>query len=303
MLHQQTLNNFSKYKDLGFIILGLFISSSIIAQDDAEIFADQEELVRQYGNQARPSIRPKSIQKRPTPKAVDAQALQAQIQRKLEQRSIRVEEDHDQDSLEDQLRNMRKNNADLMDQVKQMQKGNDGKMDPAAAMKMLQKLQGGSGGGLGGLKGLQALSGKGTGGDGTMSGTIKKLISPYKSMPRSQIIDGVKKMTAKKPYGKFLEKNPKILEFYADTMQSSEALPSAAGMLQDRKKLYIFSGLNVLIIIFGSVYKRMTRHKKGFFGPLLKRLFILYSARIALLVAFYGNELGPIWRLFLKRFF
>jgi len=203
---------------------------------------------------------------------------------------------HDQDELFRQLEEIQKNNKALIEQAQKMQQG--GGMNPGSAMDMLKALQGKA-------KGQKGAAAPGMPGSDnvSMSKTIATVLRPYQTMPRAQIIATVKSMTAGKPYQKFLDSNPKLYEFYADTLQSKDALPSAAGMLQNRNKLYLFAGLNVFIIICGVIFKRLQKNQTGFFMPFIKRMILIYGARITLLVVFFGKELGPIWRLFVARFF
>lgn len=97
--------------------------------------------------------------------------------------------------------------------------------------------------------------------------------------------------------------------FLARLLRHPEALPRLASILDQRGKLYFFIAINVLIFIFGLVFKRALAAQnpgRRFIIGLkhwFKRFFIVMGARVLTFIVFYYSEVSSIFRIWLQVYF
>jgi hypothetical protein len=108
---------------------------------------------------------------------------------------------------------------------------------------------------------------------------------------------------SKIPFKEFKEK---LVEFFIKVVKDDDALPMLLKMSQKEGKGK-FLGLLFATVILGWILKRIIKSKKSFFHPMtfilfIIRLSIVWGARIAIIVYFYGDELVPFVRIFKEVF-
>ncbi len=114
--------------------------------------------------------------------------------------------------------------------------------------------------------------------------------------------DELRKELMGRAAGSFIEplllKFPKLLDFGVNILRDPLALPQLFKIPQDRKRLLIFIGINIALIILAKIVKKI-RDGKG----ALSRWLVFISLRIGVLIFFFKAELTPAYLVFKRTFF
>jgi len=94
----------------------------------------------------------------------------------------------------------------------------------------------------------------------------------------------------------------------AKMLRDEKALPEAARMANDRKKLYLYGGIVFGTMIFGWMLKKFMNRGGG--GTLTQglsqsvmRFFFLMGIRFGVFLIMFGKHFGPAWKVFKTSFF
>lgn len=98
--------------------------------------------------------------------------------------------------------------------------------------------------------------------------------------------------------GPVIKTFPKLLDFVVNLFQDEQALPKLFSIPKDRKKLYIFIGVNVALFIAAKVYKHIKKGKGA-----LGRWLTFTMLRFGVLFGFFHKELTPMLQVAKKTFF
>lgn len=99
---------------------------------------------------------------------------------------------------------------------------------------------------------------------------------------------------------------PKITLFVVRMIKDKEALPYATKILENKKKLINFAAVMISSVLVGFLVARFVRTKSKSFGKVfllfLLRVFLMMGLRIGIIIFFFGEELYPLYRVFLNTF-
>jgi hypothetical protein len=194
----------------------------------------------------------------------------------------------DDEDIQSQMELMRKQSAAIMQQLKTFQEQNEDLHNE----------------GNGGKNGARKLPKKNPNMD--FEQAFSMLQDQYKSMPFAQLRNHIKSTmegTYLKPVVKAV---PKTADFMAHMYQDDEAFPALFKMIKDRDKLK-YVGIYILATviagwIFGNFYIRhnhkfATRLRRG-----IVKFALVWSARFAIIIYFYGDYLAPSAKIAKKVF-
>lgn len=144
--------------------------------------------------------------------------------------------------------------------------------------------------------------GEGKGAAAGMKAMADNALSQFRNMEPVELREQLKSQINGTLFAPIIKSFPKVLDFVVNLFRDNEALPQLFTIPVDRKKLYIFAGLNILLMIIGWIVKKKQKEKGAGFFSGLKRWITLFSLRIVLLFVFYGKELMPGVRVFKDTF-
>ncbi|MCR9203945.1 MAG: hypothetical protein NXH75_05180 [Halobacteriovoraceae bacterium] len=151
-------------------------------------------------------------------------------------------------------------------------------------------------------KKLAVKIGEGKGAAAGMKAMADNALSQFRDMDPVELREQLKSQINQTLFAPVINSFPKVLDFVVNLFRDNDALPQLFTIPVDRKKLYIFAGLNILLMIIGWIVKRKQKERgSGFFSG-FKRWITLFSLRIVLLLTFYGKELMPGVRVFKDTF-
>lgn len=145
---------------------------------------------------------------------------------------------------------------------------------------------------------------------GMMNDVMKKAVqeflkeNPFSKMSPDEVRSMITVRIEGKPVGKFLDKNPKVLDVFVDWLRDKAALPSLFGILNkpDKMKTYGFIVIAIFIISFAL---NLMNSKGNLLKRIAKKFAIFIGAFIINIGAFgflFKTELGPTFKVILKHF-
>ena len=117
----------------------------------------------------------------------------------------------------------------------------------------------------------------------------------------------IKKQFEAKPFlKKMTDQFPKIIDFVTNVIKDENVMPELIKMMQNKKDLWRFFYVNVFLFIFSFLWK-LTYRKKNFFslsyiGNMFTRFFTINGLRIYALIYLFGDNLTPLWNVFIDTF-
>jgi hypothetical protein len=152
-------------------------------------------------------------------------------------------------------------------------------------------------------KKLAVKMGKGKGAAAGMQAMADNALSQFRMMDPRELRSQLETQINGTLFAPVIKTFPKLLDFTVNLFRDAEALPKLFTIPADRTKLYIFAGLNLMLMIMSWVIKKKQQNDKkpGMFSG-VKRWFMMFSMRIVLLFVFYGKELMPGMRVFKETF-
>lgn len=143
---------------------------------------------------------------------------------------------------------------------------------------------------------------------GTVSeDSIKQLSDFYRGLSPRETKDQLREKFKDVP----LLNNPKVIDFCDDLLRDQFLMQNLYKILANKTKLLWFVLCNILVFVIGFWLKkrRAAQKEKTNFGLLSRfilwcwRFLIGVGVRIGIIIAFYGQEFTPLFRLLQKHFF
>ncbi len=128
-----------------------------------------------------------------------------------------------------------------------------------------------------------------------MQAMVDSSLQTFRSMSEDQLRGHLLARTAGNPVGVVFEKYPKVLDYIIRVLQDPIALPQFFSILNDKPKLMIFVGINIILFFFGFILKRVHKAKGAGMGTHFKRWFLLFSIRLIVFLGFFHTEVGPFF--------
>lgn len=129
-----------------------------------------------------------------------------------------------------------------------------------------------------------------------------KALEGFQAMDRTELKSQLEAKINGSLFAPIINTFPKVLDFIVNLFQDKEALPKLFSITADRKKLYIFAGINLLLMFIGWVIKRKQKEKEAGMFSGFKRWLGLFVTRLTVLILFYGRELSPGFQIFKDTF-
>jgi hypothetical protein len=209
------------------------------------------------------------------------------------------EENHDSEDLENVINDYRKNNSKVIEALNEANA--DGKVSHAEALKIMEMQTGEKGLATNGPKGKldpQEMIKR-------MIPAIKLINQRFGSVSYEAARTEIETNISQTPAKGIFKAMPKGVDFITKLVRDDKALIASTGIFTDKKKLYNFLIINVVIFIFGFFILRKSRDA-SFFEKVTKwfiKKTLLTSVRLGVLIYFFGTELGPTWNIFQDTFF
>lgn len=145
---------------------------------------------------------------------------------------------------------------------------------------------------------------------GMMNDVMKKAVqeflkeNPFSKMSEDEVRSMITVRIEGKPVGKFLEKNPKVLDTFVDWLRDQAAIPKLFGILNkpDKMKTYGFIVIAIFILSFAL---NLMNSKGNLLKRIVKKFAIFAGAFIVNIAAFiflFKTELQPTLKVILKHF-
>ncbi|MBD65592.1 MAG: hypothetical protein CME62_10315 [Halobacteriovoraceae bacterium] len=129
--------------------------------------------------------------------------------------------------------------------------------------------------------------------------------NPFQNMKRDMIRGSIMKaMDPEKPFGKFLNENPKIADTVADIAVDKKAIPAFMSILNKPDQMKLF-GIIVIIVFITVFFLNLKNSKKSIFKRFLTKIFLMLSSLLVNLTAFYvifKKELDPTLDIVFRNF-
>jgi hypothetical protein len=121
-------------------------------------------------------------------------------------------------------------------------------------------------------------------------------LSPFASVPESEIESMILLRSQGTPAHDLLKKYPKIITFIVRFFKSEQAFIGLIKIASQDKKLKLYSGTVVFLILFSFLMNMMGNRKSPFWKRFLRKIFItclITSLQFVALYLFFGDELQP----------
>ncbi|MCO4754893.1 MAG: hypothetical protein KC478_10460 [Bacteriovoracaceae bacterium] len=144
---------------------------------------------------------------------------------------------------------------------------------------------------------------------GNASKIISMMLQQFSNMSDDQVKASMLRGAQGKPQEKFLKNNPKFLNFAAKLFKDPIALPQFAKIIDQRRKLTFFVGANICVFLFGFFVRKVQKNRnpeKQFtttMNQFIFRQILMNSIRLGVFLAFFHNEVGPLWKVFRSTMF
>lgn len=201
-------------------------------------------------------------------------------------------EGHDSEELENVINDYEKKNSKMIDALNEMNQ--DGNISAAEQAKIISMYSGGKPGEKVDMS--QMIS--------KMIPAIKMINQRFGSMSYDAARAEIESSILQTPAKPIFKAMPKGIDFVTALVRDDKALIASTGMFKDKEKLLHFFIANVAIFILGFFILRKSKDAR-FIEKLSKwaiKKVLLTSVRIGLLVYFFGNDLGPTWKIFRNTF-
>jgi hypothetical protein len=134
-----------------------------------------------------------------------------------------------------------------------------------------------------------------------MQALVGTALQNLRTMPEADVRDIVF-MRSPAPVKSILSRFPRLHDCIVRVLRDEKALPMAFSIIQDRRRLLGFVMCNILVIFVAWTLRRAGRYQKNvpFVGRARAAFFrfvIFTSARIGILIAFFGTELKPLFEV------
>lgn len=129
--------------------------------------------------------------------------------------------------------------------------------------------------------------------------------NPFSQMSESQVKALVEGMLNNKILGRWLAKNPKVLNFLVRWLHDKEALPSFLNILNKPDKMKTYSYIALALFILSFIFN-LFNSKGGFFKRVIYKLCIFLSVTGLNIIAFlfiFRIELYPTFQIVKSIFF
>jgi hypothetical protein len=121
-------------------------------------------------------------------------------------------------------------------------------------------------------------------------------LSPFASVPESEIESMILLRSQGTPAYDLLKKYPKIVTFIVRFFKSEQAFIGLIKIASQDKKLKLYSGTVVFLILFSFLVNMMGNRKSPFWKRFIRKIivtFFITSLQFVALYLFFGEELQP----------
>jgi len=143
---------------------------------------------------------------------------------------------------------------------------------------------------------------------GRYSKAMSMVLKNMSGLNKESIKESIAKNNENKKIVKIFKKFPRLFDFMIEIVTDQKALPAAAKMIENKKKIFLFVCVNVALYLFGHMIKRFfnKNNERTFLNTVwihTKLGLMMISIRIMVLVYFFHSELGPTYNLTKKFLF
>lgn len=137
---------------------------------------------------------------------------------------------------------------------------------------------------------------------------LRQVISANQSISRTAFQRQLKvTLTKDGTRNKFLLKDPRYLEFLTTFLRDNKALPELANIVQKKKRLWIFVGINIGIFFFGIALKKLSKNDEDGLITKVRKWFVqlcfTLSLRFGVFFYLFFDDVKPTLDIAKQTFF
>ncbi len=132
---------------------------------------------------------------------------------------------------------------------------------------------------------------------GKMNEMVSNSLKLFQNMPEIEVRAHLLKRSEGNIVGQIFREYPKTLTFAVKLLRDPLAIPQFLSITQNKTRLFIFIGINILLWVISLVIKKIQNHKRYRLGAHFRRWLFFFCLRLALFIGFFQVELRPLYNI------